>query len=112
MTALRLSWWKSGGIDDLVGVLDALMLWLEKWGAWEGHETGAGGLEYAEWGDELHERVDTGWLGRPVFSLALKLKDGEWLYLHLDDTAVSADIQNLTTKLVSKVCDALQVLVL
>ena len=64
--AWRLSWWKSRGVDDLVGVLDGLVMWLKEWGAWEGHETGASGLENAEWGEELHEGVNAGWLGRPV----------------------------------------------
>ena len=64
--AISLSWWKSRGIDNLVGVFDGLVLWLEEWRAWESHETGAGGLEYAEGGDELHEGVDAGWLGGAV----------------------------------------------
>lgn len=64
--AIRLSWWESGSINKLVCILDRLVLWLEEWGAGEGHETGARGLEDAEGGDELHEGVDAGWLSRAV----------------------------------------------
>lgn len=114
------------GVDNLVSLESQLLLVGALEGrSGQGHEAGTGRLEDAEGSDELQEGVDSGRFGRTVTRQVSKKKKRrrkketkgtnqnlDRKNLHFNDAADSTNIKHLAAKLVGKVGNRLEMLVL
>jgi hypothetical protein len=108
-----LSWWKTADINDIFGVFDeAFVVGAEERGAGEGNKSGSSGFEDSEGGDKFHEGVDSDWFCGALWMSIFIVRDWGMLDLHFYDTAISADVQYFPTKLMCKIGNRLQMLML
>lgn len=106
---------QGAGVDNVGSLLLKLLGLLGQRRTGQSHETGTGGLQNTERTDEFEEGVDTvrlsGASGRYVSKECMVDTLGTY-DLQLNNAVVGANIQDLTTELVSQAGDSIQVLVL
>lgn len=95
---------QSARIHQVIGVSLLFFVRPVQWRSGQRHETSPRRLENTEWSNELHERIDSGWLRRSV-NWSVWLQCQARRHVQLDDAIVGADIQHLATELVSQMRD-------
>lgn len=108
---------KLASIDNFVGFLDEGVIGrATEDRPRKGHETCAGRFEDTEGSNELQEGINTTGLGRSVEVEVNQKFSGRILArkknLQLNNAGNSADIQDLSAKLMGEICDSLKMLVL